>query len=862
VNPGDVISRYRIISLIGKGGMGMVYRAEDTRLQRQVALKFLPHEGFSEQARNRFLNEARAAAKARHPNICPIHDIEESDGELFLVMAYIEGETLQRKIAQRPLDPQEAIELAIQIASGLACAHGLGVVHRDIKSSNIMVDRNSHASILDFGLALVPDTYRLTHAGTSVGTPAYMSPEQIEGREVDARTDLWSLGIVMFEMLTGSMPFRRDQSAAVVHAVLHDPLPAISSLRRGVPPELVRIIEKALARDVAHRWESASEMVTELKRIAELKHIGASDSFPMPAETVTQTMAMPRSTTGRRKQGIIAAIAAAAVALLGIGGWLVYKSAYMSRTVTPTTTSGIASAAPQQIAILPFQVTSSEPEPAASRIPDGLLEVLASALSAEGGRNAVGPTELRSRHVTTIDEARQVYGVSQAITGSARQVGDKIEFTARLVDVRSLAQIAERSFVYDPKDPLGSRDRAIAQVAEMMKLDVQAAVRSQSGDAPAPSAYSAYLEGRGFLARYDLPGNVERAIASFTSATQQDPKYALAYSGLGEAYLRKASSTGDQQWTTLAHQNAEQSVRLDGNLAIAHSVLGSVYLDQGRQEDAIRELQRSMDLAPANAEAPRKLAAIYSTQGRFDEAEALYLRSTKSRPTDWYGYLLLGVFYYGRQRYPEAEAALIQAKSLSPDNDLIRVDLGGIYRMHGRYQDAIAEYQQALKIRSSADTYAGLGGAYYYEHRFQEAVRAVEAAIDLDSNDYRFWGNLGIYCHWAPGNEQKSETALRRAIELATKFAQATKSDYSVHANLAEYRARLGDAKGSLAEIEQIPVSARGPFTTRLAIVYVLTNHRDKAIEVIRTNLKSAASLNQIKDDPDLAALWRDGKLQ
>jgi eukaryotic-like serine/threonine-protein kinase len=856
VNPGDVISRYRIISLVGKGGMGMVYRAEDTRLQRQVALKFLPHEGFSEQAKNRFLNEARAAAKARHPNICPIHDIEESDGELFLVMAYIEGETLQRKIAQRPLDSQEAVEYSIQIASGLACAHALGVVHRDIKSGNIMVDRNSHASILDFGLALVPDTLRVTHAGVSVGTPAYMSPEQIEGREVDARTDLWSLGIVMFEMLTGSLPFRRDQSAAVVHAVLHDPLPAISSLRRGVSPELVRIIEKALARDVAQRWQSASEMVTELKRI------GASDSFPMPADTVTQTMAIPRSTAGRRKSRMVAAIATATLALLCIGGWLTYKSAYKSRTMTPTTTSGVASAAPQQIAILPFQVISSEPEPAASRIPDGLLEVLASALSAGGGWNAVGPSELRSRHATTIDEARQVYGVSQAITGSARQVGDKIEFTARLVDVRSLAQVAERSFVYDPKDPLGSRDRAIAQVADMMKLDVQAAVRSQSGDAPAPSAYSAYLEGRGFLARHDLPGNVDRAIASFSSATQQDPKYALAYSGLGEAYLRKASSTGDQQWTALAHQNAERSVQLDGNLAIAHSVLGSVYLDQGRQQDAIRELQRSMDLAPANAEALRKLAAIYSAQGRFDEAEALYLRSTKSRPTDWYGYLLVGVFYYGRGRYPEAEAALIQAKSLSPDNDLVRVDLGGIYRMHGRYQDAIAEYQQALKIRSTADTYAGLGGAYYYEHRFQEAVRAVEAAIDLDSNDYRYWGNLGIYCHWAPGNEQKSETALRRAIELATKLAQATKSDYSVHANLAEYRARLGDAKGALAEIEQIPVSAQGPFTTRLAIVYVLTNHRDKAIEVIRTNLKSAANLNQIKDDPDLAALWRDGKLQ
>ncbi len=214
--------------------MGEVYQAEDTRLERQVALKFLPQDGFTEVGKSRFLNEARAAAKARHPNICPIHDIDEAEGELFIVMAYIEGQTLARKISQQPLEPSQAIDFSIQIAHGLACAHGLGIIHRDIKSSNIMVDRAGHASILDFGLALAPSALRLTDAGSAVGTPAYMSPEQIEGREVDVRTDLWSLGAVMYEMLTGGVPFQRDHVSAVIHAVLNDPLPAISLLsRRG-----------------------------------------------------------------------------------------------------------------------------------------------------------------------------------------------------------------------------------------------------------------------------------------------------------------------------------------------------------------------------------------------------------------------------------------------------------------------------------------------------------------------------------------------------------------------------------------------------------------------------------------------------
>jgi tetratricopeptide (TPR) repeat protein len=287
-----------------------------------------------------------------------------------------------------------------------------------------------------------------------------------------------------------------------------------------------------------------------------------------------------------------------------------------------------------------------------------------------------------------------------------------------------------------------------------------------------------------------------------------------------------------------------------------------VYVDAGRQEDAIREFQRAMELSPGNAEAPRQLAEIYKTLGRFDEAEALYIRSTKSRPTDWYGHRLLGLFYYERERYVEAEKQLHDAEGLTPDNDLIQLDLGAVYRVHGLYPESVAAYQKALKIRTSATAYAALGGVLFYQHRFPEAVTAVETAIDLDSNDYRYWGNVGIYYRWAPGNEAKASEALRKAIELATKYAETRKSDYNVRANLAEYRARLEDAKGALAEIDRIPAAARSAYTSRIAIVYELTGQRKQAIELIRANLKSPASLNQIRDNPDFAALWREGKFQ
>jgi serine/threonine-protein kinase len=825
VNPGDTISRYRIVGRIGKGGMGVVYRAEDTRLQRPVALKFLPRESLNEGSKYRLLNEARAAALARHPNICPIHDIEETEGEVFIVMAYIEGETLSRRIGRGPIDPADAVRIAAQIAAGLACAHALGIVHRDIKSSNIMIDPSGHVSIMDFGLALAPEALRLTREGASVGTPDYMSPEQARGLAVDGRTDLWSLGVVLYEMLTGELPFRREHRAALVHAILSDPIPRVEAA-----PEIQAIVARALVRDPAGRWHSASAVLGALRRVQ-----GVSGTAP-PEDTETQTMIGPP----RRRRGRIAAIVAVAVLLIS-GGFGIYQ--YRSPS------------GPRHIAIFPFQ---SEGD---ASISDGLDAVLTAALANQPSISVVPSSDIRARKFTKVEDARKLHGVRLVLLSAAKPVGEKVEFTFTLIDAATeKPAVAPRTVVYDPKKPIVSRDQAIAEVMRMLDLRPPAPETLKTSDPAAPDAYSAYLAGRGLLARYDVLGNFDKAIKKFEEATRLDPKYALAYAGLAEAYWRRARSQSDAKAAALANQNAEYAVQLDPNLASAHTILGSVYRDAGRKDDAVREFERAIKLG--SPEAPRQLAEIYKSSGRLDEAEALYIRATKARPVDWSGYMMLGLFYFERERYPEAVAVLKQASNLAPDNDLVHSNLGGVYRMHGRYEDAIKQYGEALRIRPTALTYGALGGVYYFQHRFPEAVAALETATELAPDNYRLWGNLGAYSKWAPGSETKSQPALRRAIELARKAAETNKSDYSVYANLAEYRARLGDAKGVDEEIAHIPAPARSAYATRLALAYELTGRRAEAIAVIRSNVKSTANLSPIRDDPDLAVLWREAKLQ
>lgn len=861
MNIGDTISRYRILGQLGKGGMGVVYRAEDTRLNRTVALKFLPGDSLTEMDRMRFLNEARAAAIVHHPNICPVYDIEEEGGNSFIAMACLDGETLSRRIAHGALAVRDALRIAIQVASGLECAHESGVVHRDIKSGNVMVGPDGHVSIMDFGLALLPGATRLTNAGSVLGTPSYMSPEQAQGHVVDRRCDLWSLGVVLYEMLAGSLPFRRDHSTAVIHAIVFDQPPSLATVRPDLPEDLVRAVDKALAKRPEDRWQTAREFAAELRRIDDspgaerLRYLNDSQSTEtvvmLPGSAPSVHMA---SKPGHRR---VPAIAALLVIVLGAAGG---GAAWYMKSRGP---NGVATAqAEQQVAVLPFTIIG-EAETTRT-VSDGLVEILTSALSDverfQGKVVAVPSSEIRRRKIGSAEEARRVYGVNLAITGSAIPSGNAVQFTLSLVDTAKLRQLGSKAFLYDPANPIVARDKAVNVMAQLLNVQLEPATATaiRAGDSGTPGAYSAYLEARGLLARFDLAGNTDKAIAAFQKAIADDPKYALAYSGLGEAYYRKALATGDKQWSVLAVRNAEHAAELDGSLGLTHVTLGFVYGSAGREAEAVTELQKAMRLSPSNADAPRELARIYTNLGRFAEAEALYIQAANARPTDWYGHFLLGVYYFQRDQFDPAEREIRKASDLAPGNDLILRSLAGVYTTEGKYDDSVELLKKSLTLKENASAWVSLGLAYYYQHKFPEAVAATEAGLQIDSSQYRWWGNLGAFCKWAPGNEKKGQEALRHAVEMGRRMLAATPTDYSLRANLAEYEARLGNSGRAIEEMNLIPAAVRPRFGSRLAVAWELTGHRKEAVNLIRASMTTVVSLNQIRDDPDLAGVWND----
>ncbi len=745
MRPGTRLGPYEIVARIGAGGMGEVYRARDTRLGRDVAIKVLPAE-FAEDAERlrRFQREAQATAALSHPNILDVHDVGMVEGVPYLVEELLEGESLDGRIARGALPAGEALPIAVQIAKGLAAAHEKGVVHRDLKPANVFVTRRGLVKILDFGLAKLVESVpvsaadTLTHAPTGatefgrvLGTAAYMAPEQARGQPVDQRADVFSFGVVLYEMLAGERPFRGQTATDTVAAILKEeppPLPA------SVSAPLAAVVERCLAKEADRRYQRGSELAAALEAVH-------ADAAPSPWPSLRRAL--------RRHPWIAsanAALALAALALaLDVGG------------VRARLAGGSAAQRFHSLAVLPLANLSGDA--GQDFLAAGLHEALITDLAQLGGLKRViarGSVMRFAKSDVPPHEIAAELGVDALVTGSVLRSGDRVRITAQLVDPATETQLWAERYERDMRDVLALENDVVAAITREIKLKLtpQENVRLATARRVNPEAYEAYLKGRFNYYKLSRDG-LDNAERYYLLALEKDRDYAPAHAGLAGVWLAR-TDTGlvlRSEVMPKAVASALKALELDPNFAEAHVTLANLKVVAWEWADADREFRRALELNPNAAEARFMYADYLITMGRTAEWAAEVRRSLELDPLNYFWQAFLGWHLVYERRYDEALAVLGKVVQSEPNFSSARLGLWGAYFRKGEDAKALAEAKRFFEILGDREVAGALEsgwpqGGYRgamksagdllvarYERTYYPAVRVARVLAHAGEND-------------------------------------------------------------------------------------------------------------------------------
>ena len=839
---------YQIRSMLGAGGMGEVYLAKDTRLGRDVAIKILP-EIFADNPDRlaRFEREARVLASLNHPNIAAIYGLEEFFGQQFLVMELVDGETLAQRIKRTgPATPEDALDLAYQIAEGLEAAHLKGVTHRDVKPANVKVTPEGRVKILDFGLAKaiwgagtdqdvsqIPTVTELgTERGRIMGTPSYMSPEQACGKPVDQRTDIWAFGCLLFELLASTKAFRGETSPETLAAILERD-PRWEALPAATPARLRDLLRRCLQKDAELRFQNMRGVRLEIEAIR-----------------------------AKREGWRLTRLQAVAVAAVLLAAFLAILAG--PNLLRRWRALGL----PKQklVVVLPFRNIGGDTSQQA--FCDGLTEVLTSALTRLSGLSVIAPSE--SRRLESAKQARQEFGVNLVIYGSVLRRGDAVRLTVSLIDAESQRQVATTPIDWPLSRLADLESTALRQVADLLNVVLSRESRDllAGGSSQTADAYDAYLQGRGFLYQYDTAGNMDRARQQFEEATRLDSGFAAAYAGLAETYSRIFRARRETNVLPLARAAAERAVALNTRFAGAHLALGAVLADLNQPDDAVRELEAALKLDSLDPAAYLELARVQRAQRKYPEAEQTFLRAIAARPDDWQSYSQLAVFYSSQQRDADAEKFFRKVTELAPDGPTGYRNLGATLFRLGRNSEAEVMMRKSVALRPTVPAYSNLGALMMFLGRYSDAVRAMEEATklapDAAPNNYLVWGNLGDAYWLSKASPEKSRAAWTKAAQIGERQLTGKPADSDLLSLLALYQAKLDNPVEAKARAAQAlafsPESAVVHYQASLA--YTLIGDKERGFAELKAAIERGYSKSEIRAAPELATLRSDPKFE
>jgi serine/threonine-protein kinase len=854
LSPGARLGPYDIVAPLGSGGMGVVYRAHDSRLNRVVAIKVLGSSTHAAERRQRFQREMRAIAALNHPHICALYDVGLQEDVEFFVMEYLEGETLADRLLKGPLPMADTLRHAAALADAVAVAHRGGIVHRDIKPGNIMLTA-SGVKLLDFGLAkLSAPTGKAVMAGLSdeptesadisgthtiLGTLRYMAPEQLEGRDADARTDIFALGAVLYEMATGHRAFRQHSDAGTISAILtRDPVPMVDR-QPETPHNFQFVVDVCLAKNPDDRWQSARDLARALTWIRE----SGPRTRPAPGLRWWQ----------RRRRWLVAAVTAFVI----VAG--VLASPYL-----------VGSAESRSLVLLPCTVIGGVDRDQA--FCDGLNEAIAGKLAPLTLTNALQTTaarDAREHGVATAVEARRQFGATLVLQGTLLREGDKVRVNYDLIDAAALRQLQGYTVSAASSDPFAIQDRLVQWAAGALALKLTDGERRTLIDHDTGNAVAReqYLQGHGYLTDPREPADADRAIDHFTQALSTDARYALGFAGLGRAYWQKYTVNRDPQWTAKAREACRQALAIDQHLSAAHVCLGMVSNGTGQYTEARAAYKKALESNELSDEGLLGLAFAEEHLGDVNAAEQTYLRAVERRPHYWASRSWLATFYREQGRYEEAAAQLRRAVELTPDNASVWTSLGTTYLYMGRYQDAEPAYRRSLALVPSFNAYQALGMTYYRMRRFDDAITVFEQARRL-SNQYRGPGSLGRVYYWQ-GRKAEARALFDVAIEGLEEALRVNPNDVGAHLLLAEFHAKLGHQVEANEQLQAAGDVSGDPHKLLFgAIVHNHLGNRAAALEWLekaarkglpKAELRAWIEFDNLRDDPRFRALL-DGR--